>query len=53
MGEVVTIEGTVVVRKAQGKYPYIVIYIRKGKEKLVKYDGATVSGILVVESRKL
>jgi len=53
MREVVTIEGTVVVQKTRGKYSYIVIYVRKGKEKLTKYDGATVSGILVVESRKL
>ena len=53
MGEVVTIEGTVVVQKTKGKYPYVVIYVRRGREKLVKYDGAVVSGILVVESRKL
>jgi len=50
MGEVVVIEGTVVVRKTQGKYPYVVIYVRKGKERLVKYDSAVVSGLLVVES---
>jgi hypothetical protein len=49
-GEVVAVEGTVVVQKTQGRYPYVVIYIRKGKEKLVKRDGATVSGLLVVES---
>jgi hypothetical protein len=52
MGEVITIEGTVVVRKTQGKYPYVVIYVRKGKEKLLKHDSATVSGLLVVENRK-
>ncbi len=53
MGEVVAIEGTIVVQKTRDKYPYVVIYVRKGKEKLVKYDGTTVSGILVVESQKL
>jgi hypothetical protein len=47
--EVVTIEGTVVVQRARGKYPYVVIYVRRGREKLLKYDGATVSGLLVVE----
>ncbi len=50
MGEVVVIEGKVVVQKTQGKYPYVIIYVRKGKEKLIKHDGATVSGLLVVES---
>jgi len=50
MGEVVVVEGTVVVQKTQGKYPYVVIYVRRGKEKLVKHDGAVVSGLLVVES---
>jgi hypothetical protein len=49
MGEVVAIEGTVVVQKTQGKYPYVVIYVRRGKEKLLKHDGAVVSGLLVVE----
>jgi hypothetical protein len=49
VGEVVTIEGTVVVQRARGKYPYVVIYVRKGREKLLKYDGATVSGLLVIE----
>ncbi len=51
MEEVVVIEGTVVVQKTQGKYPYVVIYVRRGREKLLKHDGATVSGLLVVESR--
>jgi hypothetical protein len=50
MGETVAIEGTVVVQRSHGRYPYVVIYVRKGREKLLKYDGATVSGLLVVES---
>ena len=49
MSEVIVIEGTVVVQRAQGRYPYVVIYVRRGKEKLLRYDGATVSGLLVVE----
>jgi hypothetical protein len=51
MGEVVVIEGTVVVRRVRSRYPYVVIYIRRGKEKLMKYSGAAVSGLLVIEDR--
>ncbi len=53
MGEVVTIEGTVVVQRTQGKYPYVVIYVSKGKEKLLKHNGAVVSGLLVIENGEL
>ncbi len=53
MGEVVVIEGTVVVRRVQNKYPYVIIYVRRGKERLMKHDGAVVGGLLVVEDRGL
>jgi hypothetical protein len=52
MRDVVSIEGTVVVQKVQDKYQYVIIYVRRGKEKLVKYNGATVSGLLVVEDNQ-
>jgi len=52
MKDVITIEGTVVVQKVRDKYQYVVIYVRRGKEKLAKYNGAMVSGLLVVEDKE-